>query len=125
MDKQAVANQEYANALTLARMSIILRPRLSIDGNQWCALFGENLQDGVVGFGQSPEEAYADFDSEWHKPLLRTDITKPRCAQDDQLDAAKRILNSIAARIADGRGLSPAIQQECLREINVFYGVKS
>jgi len=22
----------------------------------WCALYGDNLQDGVVGFGESPEE---------------------------------------------------------------------
>jgi len=21
----------------------------------WCALYGDNLQDGVVGFGESPE----------------------------------------------------------------------
>jgi hypothetical protein len=47
------------------RPSIMLKPALSIDGNQWCALFGENLQDGVAGFGDSPELAYWDFDKNW------------------------------------------------------------
>ena len=31
----------------------------------WCALYGDNLQDGVAGFGRSPEEAMADFDKNW------------------------------------------------------------
>jgi hypothetical protein len=40
-----------------------LRPRLFIDGNQWCALYGENLQDGVAGFGDSPADAARAFDA--------------------------------------------------------------
>jgi hypothetical protein len=47
------------------RPSTIYRPSLSIDGNRWCAFYGSNLQDGVAGFGVSPEEAYADFDRAW------------------------------------------------------------
>ena len=27
------------------------------DGDQWCALYGENLQEGVAGFGRTPAEA--------------------------------------------------------------------
>lgn len=27
------------------------------DGNQWCVLWGENLQEGIAGFGDTPEEA--------------------------------------------------------------------
>ncbi|MEM9448677.1 MAG: hypothetical protein AAGA75_09090 [Cyanobacteria bacterium P01_E01_bin.6] len=27
------------------------------DGMMWCALWGENLQSGVAGFGRSPNEA--------------------------------------------------------------------
>jgi len=60
---------EYDNALDVARPSMRLRPRLSIDGNQWCALYGENLQDGVAGFGDSPAAAYVDFDKAWASPL--------------------------------------------------------
>ena len=51
------------------RPSMLYKPKLSLDGNQWCALFGENLQNGVCGFGNSPREAYYDFDKNWYKSL--------------------------------------------------------
>jgi hypothetical protein len=43
--------------------------KISIDGNQWCVLYGENLQDGVAGFGDSPDAASRDFDTSWHTKL--------------------------------------------------------
>jgi hypothetical protein len=51
------------------RPSTVYKPKLYIDGNMWCALFGENIQDGVAGFGKSPEEAMADFDKKWVKKI--------------------------------------------------------
>ena len=48
---------------------MLLRPRVFIDGNMWCALYGENLQDGVAGFGKSPEDAEADFNRAWGASL--------------------------------------------------------
>lgn len=51
------------------RPSVQFRPRVFIDGNQWCALYGDNLQDGVAGFGDSPANAMWDFDRNWHKAL--------------------------------------------------------
>lgn len=48
---------------------VYMRPALSIDGDRWCATYGANMQDGVVGFGPSPAEAMADFDTNWHKRL--------------------------------------------------------
>ena len=45
--------------------SVLYRPKLFIDGNQWCALYGENIQDGVAGFGDSPEEAMHQFNAAW------------------------------------------------------------
>jgi hypothetical protein len=62
----AIAEQERAETLT--RPSYMLKPALSLDGNQWCALYGENLQDGVAGFGDTPALAYADFDKAWVTP---------------------------------------------------------
>ena len=47
------------------RPCVLFKPRLSIDGNQWCALYGDNLQDGVAGFGNSPSDAMDDFDRNW------------------------------------------------------------
>lgn len=49
----------------MIRPSVMFRPRLSIDGNMWCALYGENLQEGVAGFGSSPEAACCAFDNAW------------------------------------------------------------
>lgn len=59
----------YNYSCEINRPSYIHKPKLLIDGNQWCALYGRNLQDGVVGFGHSPEEAYKDFDNQWIKTL--------------------------------------------------------
>lgn len=54
-------------AYDFMRPSVLFRPALSIDGNKWCALYGDNLQDGVAGFGDSPDAAMRDFDTRWHK----------------------------------------------------------
>lgn len=44
---------------------VLLKPRLCIDGDQWCALYGENLQSGIAGFGDTPERAMLDFDQNY------------------------------------------------------------
>ena len=60
-----------------ARPSVLFRPTLSIDGNQWCALYGESLQCGVAGFGDSPANAMWDFDRNWNAKLLVAPEAKP------------------------------------------------
>lgn len=62
-------NQMYANACDACLPSARYRPRLSIDGDRWCALYGDDLQNGVAGFGASPELAYWDFDRAWCEKL--------------------------------------------------------
>jgi hypothetical protein len=47
------------------RPCVIFKPALTRDGNMWCALFGENLQEGVAGFGARPGDAMAAFDTAW------------------------------------------------------------
>jgi len=65
-----VVKQEMCfSAAQYARPSAVYRPAISIDGNKWCALYGENLQDGVAGFGDSPADAMADFDKNWNASL--------------------------------------------------------
>jgi hypothetical protein len=59
--KEALAEQ--------MRPCILLRPELKIDGDRWCALYGENLQDGIAGFGKSPSDAMHDFDKAYHTNL--------------------------------------------------------
>lgn len=51
------------------RPCVLYRPRVFIDGNKWIALYGENIQDGVAGSGDSPVEAMYDFDKHWHAKL--------------------------------------------------------
>ena len=47
------------------RPSYWLRPALERIGRKWRALYGENPQDGVAAFGDTPDEAFADFDKKW------------------------------------------------------------
>lgn len=47
----------------------LLKPSIKIDGNKWYVLYGENLQDGVAGFGDSPYQAVLDWNKQWHKKL--------------------------------------------------------
>lgn len=64
-----VANRMMEAASEYDRPSVIYRPTLAIDGGQWCALYGENLQAGVAGFGTSPHEAMQKFDDAWYAAL--------------------------------------------------------
>lgn len=59
------------------RPSVLMRPRLFRDGNQWCAVYGENLMDGIAGFGDTPQAAMRAFDSEW----FNCNLVKHRAAQ--------------------------------------------
>ena len=51
------------------RPSVIFRPRIYVDGDKWCALYGDDLESGVAGFGDSPAGAMLDFDACWNKKL--------------------------------------------------------
>lgn len=67
--EHAYWSQMYANACDQSAPSFRIKPPLFRDGNQWCALYGNNLQEGVVGFGRSPDEAYRAFDRAWTEKL--------------------------------------------------------
>lgn len=56
-------------AIEHTRPSVLYRPKVCIDGNMWCALYGGDLQDGVAGFGTSVAAAMEDFDKNWHEQL--------------------------------------------------------
>lgn len=47
------------------RPCVVFKPALTKDGDEWCALFGINLQEGVAGFGKTPSEAMHAFDKAW------------------------------------------------------------
>lgn len=59
--------QEFLNsAYEMQRPSVLYRPSISKDGDQWCALYGKDLQNGVNGFGNTPSEAMTEFDKNWN-----------------------------------------------------------
>ena len=53
----------------LLRPFCLMRTSISLDGGQWCVLYGENLQNGVAGFGESPDKASRAFDLAWYKEV--------------------------------------------------------
>jgi hypothetical protein len=48
----------------------VLNPKLLKDGNRWCFLYGENLQEGVVGFGETPYQAMLDFEKNFREERI-------------------------------------------------------
>lgn len=64
-------------AITAVELAMVasLKPRVFIDGNQWCVLWGENLQDGVAGFGDSPIHAIYAFNKAMNTPLSTKENT--------------------------------------------------
>ena len=70
---QYIQNELFGWIDDLRRPSVLFRPKLSLDGDMWCALLGDNLQEGCAGFGKSPELAFLDFDREFYKIKAPTD----------------------------------------------------
>ena len=75
---QPIYDAVRSAAAEYERPSAVFRPRVFIDGDRWCALYGENLQDGVAGFGDSPAKAMWDFDRAWQKDLTPNAGGKPQ-----------------------------------------------
>ena len=44
-----------------------LRPKIMLDGDKWCCLYGNNLQEGIAGFGNTPNEAVIDFNNAFNR----------------------------------------------------------
>jgi len=112
-----VNNELYAWATELRRPFYMLKPALSMDGNQWCYLHGTNLHDGVAGFGDSPELAAWDFDRAWcatieseKQKAKEYDVqTVPvKLESQEDLDKIEKLAKHIADRVfkaGDHRGL--------------------
>lgn len=60
-----VAHDAITTATEQRRPSVLYRPALAPDGNQWCAMYGANLMEGIAGFGDTPELAMCDFDNQF------------------------------------------------------------
>jgi hypothetical protein len=63
---QALVDVAREVQVEVTRPSVLFRPDLRLDGDQWSALLGENLMEGVCGWGATPDEAMRDFDRAWY-----------------------------------------------------------
>ena len=50
---------------------VMIKPKLYMDGDQWCCLYGDNLQTGIAGYGDTPYLAILDWNEGWHKTILK------------------------------------------------------
>lgn len=65
-------HQSEMNALVEAEemnLVAILKPKIFRDGDQWCVLYGETVQEGVCGFGDTPRKAIFDFNKSFDTPI--------------------------------------------------------
>lgn len=58
------------------RPSVLYRPSMGLDGTLWCALYGDDLMNGVAGFGDTPAKAMSDFDAAWWKAQTPAAVRK-------------------------------------------------
>ena len=62
-DEFSWACRRFVNAYCVPH--VYMRPRIYLDGDQWCALYGRDLQEGVAAFGDTPADACRAFDLTW------------------------------------------------------------
>ena len=58
--------KHYEEMCTLGEERVLkyiatLKPKFSKDGDMYCFLFGDNLQDGIAGYGEYPYKAAENF----------------------------------------------------------------
>lgn len=75
----SLSAEEHAQTAREARRPfVLLKPKLYPDGNMWCALYGENIQEGVAGFGETPEKAAQAFDLAWLNSRANARLSGPQ-----------------------------------------------
>lgn len=65
----ATSSRDAAETERDYKLVSMLRPKIALDGNQWCVLYGDNLMEGVAGFGDTPYAAVLNFNTEWHRKI--------------------------------------------------------
>ena len=58
--------------------------RIFVDGNQFCALIGDNIQEGCAGFGKTIPEALRALADEWNNYVRHDVIVRIDGDLDDQ-----------------------------------------
>lgn len=68
MDYETATQQSKLSAAVCAEEHMLvatLKPKFGIDGNMFFFLYGNNLQEGIAGFGATPYAAVIDFNKNW------------------------------------------------------------
>lgn len=64
---KAMLQDEIARVgMEMQRPSVLFRLEPFVDGNMYCVLLGENLHEGVGGFGETVDAAMRDFDVNYY-----------------------------------------------------------
>lgn len=66
-------------------------PRIAVfkDGDQWCALAGEDIQSGYAGFGDLPRTALANLLNGHRMPPLETDEQIWQALRDEEITISR------------------------------------
>ena len=73
MDYETLTSQSKLKAAIEAEemnLFSLLKPKLFQDGNQFCVMLGENIQEAIFGFGETPRKAVWAFNKEWDKNAI-------------------------------------------------------
>tara|TARA_Y100000361_G_scaffold124778_1_gene118033 strand:- start:191 stop:448 length:258 start_codon:yes stop_codon:yes gene_type:complete len=72
--QSALLNEMICRLNTLKELDLIekLNPSFTKDGNKFCYLYGENLQDGIAGFGETAAEAMSQFYNAFWNEKIKT-----------------------------------------------------
>lgn len=69
---QVIQHQEQMNLLIAQQEYLLVKTYGLVpfrDGDQWCVLLGDDLQSGIAGFGDSPNDAVLAFYRAFHTPI--------------------------------------------------------
>lgn len=66
-DRQHWERMAVLNEASNWNKFVLLKPKLFKDGNQWCVLLGDNIQEGICGFGDTPNKALFDWNAQFDK----------------------------------------------------------
>lgn len=65
-----VASDFQITSECMREPSVLYKAKLTQDGDKWLAVYGD-LPTGVVGIGNTPEEAMRDFNRVWSSPAVK------------------------------------------------------
>lgn len=82
----AICEEAAITRYALTAPHVLMKPRIFPDGDAWCALLGENLQEGICGFGATPAQAAGAFDDAWRTARTPDAMIAERTKAEEQSD---------------------------------------